>query len=402
MHAFEYCCPTKIICGKDSLKKLGDEIRGRSIGCPLVLTDATLVKLGVAQQVFEALDEAGVVYKTFDKILPDSSLDIVDAVVRIYGASGCDGLIALGGGSVIDTAKGAAASLSCAGTDFARLQGSEILHDDLPPLIAIPTTAGTGSEVTLVAVVADTVAQTKLSYTSYKLVPDVAFLDPALTQSLPPKLTATTGMDALTHAIEAYTSIQKNPVSDAFALGAIKLLSPNIALACAHPQNTDARTALALGSLMAGIAFSNAMVGIVHALGHSLGGLCHVPHGQAMMLLLPHCVDYNVRQGNHRGLYGELLQTMDPKRFIETSADARDAAFAHLLYDINAYYKAEYQIPTTLAEVGVSRDQLEAVAKKARYDGAALYNEEEITLASAMEILESAFGTAEYVPQASQ
>ncbi len=159
-----------------------------------------------------------------------------------------------------------------------------MLQDELDPLIAIPTTAGTGSEVTLVAVVADTEhAMRNLSYTSYRLVPHIAFLDPKLTASLPPKLTATTGIDALTHAIEAYTSIQKNPISDALAQQAISLISKNLAKSCAEPGDLEARTNLALGSLFAGASFSNAMVGLVHEIGHSLGGICHIPHGQAMM-----------------------------------------------------------------------------------------------------------------------
>ncbi|MEG1750405.1 MAG: iron-containing alcohol dehydrogenase [Raoultibacter sp.] len=391
MQAFEYCCPTKIICGIDALKKLGDEITDRHLSRPLVLTDANLVKLGIADQVFAPLDEAGITYETFDRIPPDSSLDVVNEVVALYRSAGCDGFIALGGGSVIDTAKGAAASASCAGADFASLQGSEILHDDLPPFIAIPTTAGTGSEVTLVAVVADTAAQTKLSYTSYKLIPDVAFLDPVLTQSLPPKLTITTGMDALTHAIEAYTSLQKNPVSDAFALGAIKLVRDNLFTACTDPRNADARISLALGSLMAGAAFSNAMVGIVHALGHSLGGRCHIPHGQAMMMLLPYCIDYNVAHKHHLGLYGELLSLMDRERFDQTAPADRDGAFAQLLHDMNERCHADYQVPIVLSELDIEHAQLEAVAEQARYDGAALYNEQEITLEAAREILEAAW-----------
>ena len=265
------------------------------------------MKLGVAAKLTDVLDAAGVAYEVFDQVPPDSSMDVVNEVARLYTERGCDGFVAIGGGSVIDTTKGAAASLACEGVDFATLQGSEILKADLPPLIAVPTTAGTGSEVTLVAVVADTHKHAKLSFTSYKLVPHAAILDPALTSSLPPKLTATTGMDALTHAVEAYTSIQKNPVSDAFAVKAIELIAENLPVACREGANVDARTSLALGSLLAGAAFSNAMVGIVHALGHSLGGLCHIPHGQAMMMLLPHCVRFNLDRGIHAGLYGELL-----------------------------------------------------------------------------------------------
>lgn len=395
MQGFEFSCPTKIVCGEHALDKLPAELADRGMVHPLVMTDAGLVKLGVAAKLTNVLDAAHVAYDTFDQVPPDSSMDVVNEVARLYVERGCDGFVAIGGGSVIDTTKGAAASLACEGVDFATLQGSEILQHDLPPFIAVPTTAGTGSEVTLVAVVADTHKHAKLSFTSYKLVPHVAILDPALTASLPPKLTATTGMDALTHAIEAYTSIQKNPVSDAFAVKALELIAKNLPVACANGTNIDARTNLALGSLMAGAAFSNAMVGIVHALGHSLGGLCHIPHGQAMMMLLPHCVAYNLEEGVHAGLYGQLLTHLAPERAAALGANAtsseRDRALGQHLFELNDFYHDTYGVPLKLSELGVERAQLEAVAKQARYDGAALYNETEITLEVARNILEAAF-----------
>lgn len=395
MQGFEFFCPTKIVCGAHALDKLPGELESRGVTHPLVMTDAGLVKLGVAAKLTDVLDAAGVAYEVFDQVPPDSSMDVVNEVARLYTERGCDGFVAIGGGSVIDTTKGAAASLACEGVDFATLQGSEILKADLPPLIAVPTTAGTGSEVTLVAVVADTHKHAKLSFTSYKLVPHVAILDPALTSSLPPKLTATTGMDALTHAVEAYTSIQKNPVSDAFAVKAIELIAENLPVACREGANVDARTSLALGSLLAGAAFSNAMVGIVHALGHSLGGLCHIPHGQAMMMLLPHCVRYNLDRGIHAGLYGELLEHLAPARAAALGPDAstaeRDKAFCEHLFELNDLYHDQYGVPLALSELGVTREDLPAVAKQARYDGAALYNETEITLEDALEILEATY-----------
>ena len=395
MQGFEFFCPTKIVCGAHALDKLPGELESRGVTHPLVMTDAGLVKLGVAAKLTDVLDAAGVAYEVFDQVPPDSSMDVVNEVARLYTERGCDGFVAIGGGSVIDTTKGAAASLACEGVDFATLQGSEILKADLPPLIAVPTTAGTGSEVTLVAVVADTHKHAKLSFTSYKLVPHAAILDPALTSSLPPKLTATTGMDALTHAVEAYTSIQKNPVSDAFAVKAIELIAENLPVACREGANVDARTSLALGSLLAGAAFSNAMVGIVHALGHSLGGLCHIPHGQAMMMLLPHCVRYNLDRGIHAGLYGELLEHLAPARAAALGPDAstaeRDKAFCEHLFELNDLYHDQYGVPLALSELGVTREDLPAVAKQARYDGAALYNETEITLEVARRILEAAF-----------
>ena len=393
--AFEFCCPTKIIAGSHALDKLPDELADRGVVHPLVMTDAGLMKLGVAAKLTDVLDAADVAYEVFDQVPPDSSMDVVNEVARLYAERGCDGFVAIGGGSVIDTTKGAAASLACEGVDFATLQGSEILHADLPPFIAVPTTAGTGSEVTLVAVVADTKKHAKLSFTSYKLVPHAAILDPALTASLPPKLTATTGMDALTHAVEAYTSIQKNPVSDAFAVKAVELIAANLPAACRDGANVDARTSLALGSLMAGAAFSNAMVGIVHALGHSLGGLCHIPHGQAMMMLLPHCVRFNLYHGVHAGLYGELLSHLAPARAAELGPQAmpaeRDLAFCDALFAMNEHCHEQYGVPLKLSELGVAHDQLPAVARQARYDGAALYNEAEITLDDALEILEATY-----------
>ena len=395
MNAFEFHCPTRIICGEHALHKLPVILVEMGVTKPLVVTDANLVALGITDHAIHRLTEAGFPFAFYDQVPPDSSLSVVNDVAAIYEQEGCDGFIAFGGGSVIDTTKGAAASISVGNRDIAELQGAEILQNDLDPLIAIPTTAGTGSEVTLVAVIADEEAHEKLSYTSYKLVPHVAFLDPLLTASLPPKLTATTGVDALTHAIEAYTSIQKNPVSDSLARQAIALISENLVRSCEEPGDLDVRTSLALGSLLAGASFSNAMVGIVHALGHSLGGLCHIPHGQAMMMLLPHCVRYNVENAIHVGLYGELLAHLAPARASALPAGApaaeRDRAFCEHLFALNESYHSQYGVPLRLSEMGVERPQLEAVAKQARYDGAALYNETEITLEVAREILEAAF-----------
>ena len=395
MQGFEFFCPTKIICGQHSLDKLPSELESMSVAHPLVMTGAGLAKLGVSAKLTNVLDNAGVSYEIFDQVPPDSSLDVVNEVAHLYTERKCDGFVAIGGGSVIDTTKGAAASLACKGVDFATLQGSEILKNDLPPLIAVPTTAGTGSEVTLVAVVADTHKHAKLSFTSYKLVPHAAILDPELTSSLPPKLTSTTGMDALTHAVEAYTSIQKNPVSDAFAVKAIQIIEENLPLACKDGSNAEVRSNLALASLLAGAAFSNAMVGIVHAIGHSLGGLCHIPHGQAMMMLLPHCVHHNLDHGIHTQLYAELCSIAAPDVALSLGDDAsietRARAFEKHLFDLNNFYHENYGVPLTLAEMGVERSVIPDVAKQARYDGAALYNVSEVTLEDATEILEAVY-----------
>ena len=280
--------------------------------------------------------------------------------------------------------------------DFATLQGSEILKADLPPFIAVPTTAGTGSEVTLVAVVADTHKHAKLSFTSYKLVPHVAILDPALTSSLPPKLTATTGMDALTHAVEAHTSIQKNPVSDAFAAKAVELIAANLPTACRN--GADTRSAHQPG---AGFAYGGRGVLERHG-GH------RARHRPLAGRPLPH----PARPGHDDAappLRAVQPGSRHPRRTLRPAAgrprarsrrgcqapraapEALDRAFLDELTALNDLFHREYGVPITLSELGVSRDDLPAVAKQARYDGAALYNETEITLEDAMAVLEAAY-----------
>ena len=364
MNAFEFHCPTRIICGEHALHKLPVILVEMGVTKPLVVTDANLVALGITDHAIHRLTEAGFPFAFYDQVPPDSSLSVVNDVAAIYEQEGCDGFIAFGGGSVIDTTKGAAASISVGNRDIAELQGAEILQNDLDPLIAIPTTAGTGSEVTLVAVIADE----------------------------GPKLTATTGVDALTHAIEAYTSIQKNPVSDALARQAIALISENLVRSCEEPGDLDVRTSLALGSLLAGASFSNAMVGIVHAIGHSLGGICHILHGQAMMILLPYCVRFNLERGHHAGLYGELLRALRPDLDKSSlTAEERDILFSAALFELNQYLHDHYDVPITLSQLGVERAILPKVARQARYDGAALYNKHEVTEEIALHILEEAY-----------
>ena len=184
-------------------------------------------------------------------------------------------------------------------------------------------------------------------------------------------------------------------MSDALARGAIRMIAENLPKACANGGDVDARLSLATASLMAGAAFSNAMVGIVHSIGHSLGGLARIPHGQAMMMLLPHCVAYNIAHGIHAGAYGELLGALSPERDAQVgrtaSAKERDEAFRDELFALNKLFHETYGVPLTLAELGVDREMIPAVAKQARYDGSALYNTAEVTIEAATEILEAVY-----------
>ena len=220
----------------------------------------------------------------YDNVPVDSDYKIVDEAAKIYRQKNCDSIIAIGGGSVIDTAKGANIVASLGGDTLLDYEGFSAVKRKLNPLVVIPTTAGTGSEMTLVAVIADPDRKIKMLFVSYFVLPDLAVLDPRMTKTLPDFLTASTAMDAMTHACEAYYCLEKNPLSDSFALRAIRIVSENLLKVIKNPADMEGRLALANASTMAGASFSNSMVGMVHNLGHTIGAICHVPHGTAMSI----------------------------------------------------------------------------------------------------------------------
>lgn len=398
MQAFEFYAGGKVVAGAGCCDKLAGELHDLGVTKALFLTSPGLRRRGLCSVALDSLERTAqaagsstvalpaIEHVMFDQVPQDSSVLVVDQLVRLYRDQGCDGIVALGGGSVIDTAKSVAISLRYGADDFLALQGSEMLHRDMVPLVAIPTTAGTGSEVTCVAVVADHEAHKKLSFTSYKLVPHVAMVDPLLTCSLPPLLTCTTGMDALCHAVEAYVSAQRNPVSDAFSHAAVRLITRNIKKACIKPDDIDARSDLAIGALLAGISFSNAMVGIVHSIGHTLGGMYGIPHGQAMMMLLP----YGCRMNLEHGVcgYGDLLLDVDQQLYLETPEAKRDQTFIDLVAGYNSFFAESFDAKLRLRDFDITEDQLPAIAHAARYDGSAVYNPVEVKEKDCLTILE--------------
>jgi len=392
MLSFEFQCVTKLVCGERASSKLPLELWDLGITNLMFLTDANLRKLDSTKRVLAILDAANkaegypsVAYEVFDEIPLESDIEVVNTITARCRELGVNGIVALGGGSVIDTAKGVAVSLSYDADDLLALQGFENIRRDMLPLVVIPTTAGTGSEVSIAAVVADHANTRKLSFSSFKLAPHVAIVDPLMTVSLPPRLTATTALDALAHAIEAFTSLQKNPVSDSFAHTAVKLLARNILTGCRRPQHIAARTKLAVGALNAGIAFSNSMVGIVHAIAHTLGGRCAVPHSQAIAMLLVPCMRYNAAHGV-KG-YGELLVDLDPELYISTPANDRDRMFILQIEHLLERLHEDFGVPLRLSELGLTMEQVVETAEESRYDGAAIYNKVEVTREGALEIL---------------
>jgi len=294
---FEFCLPTRLIYGIGVLGNIGPAVAHFGRRRAVLVTDKILVKSGPVDKVKEGFAGTDVsIAAVFDSVPPNSTIDTVEKCAALIRRRHCDMVIAVGGGSVIDTAK-TANLLAVKGGRLADHMGAYLLSkgEVLLPAVVVPTTAGTGSEVTKVAVIADPRKDVKLPFAEDQFLPDLAVLDPEVTVSMPPKLTAATGMDALTHAIEAYVDKEWSPASDALALHAIRLIGGHLLLACAQPQNLEARGAMLIGSFLAGAAFSHSMVGMAHGISHALGGVYHIPHGLANALVLPEVMDYNLQ-----------------------------------------------------------------------------------------------------------
>ncbi|WP_114393374.1 iron-containing alcohol dehydrogenase [Oleisolibacter albus] len=278
--------PRHLEIGGGAVGRLPEIVQRLGITRPLVVTDPWMHDSGTAERVLAPLRAAGMPVELFADTVPDPTTDVVEAGTARLRAGGHDGLVALGGGSPIDTAK-AMAILAANGGALRDYKVPNPIPRAGVPLVAIPTTAGTGSEVTRFTVVTDTATDEKMLIAGPVLVPTAAIIDYELTLTCPLRLTADTGIDALTHAIEAYVSRRANPYSDSMALSAMRLIAPHIRRACADPQDRPAREAMMLGATLAGMAFSNASVALVHGMSRPIGAFFHVPHGLSNAMLLP-------------------------------------------------------------------------------------------------------------------
>ncbi|MGD9677281.1 MAG: iron-containing alcohol dehydrogenase [Vulcanibacillus sp.] len=388
---YEFLNSVKILSGKKALENIPFELKNLGAKRPIILTNEMLVKLGIVEQVLNAFKGSEVIIgAVYEDIPADSSVKVVNEIAAIYRKNSCDSIIAIGGGSVIDTAKGLNIVITEGSDDILNFMGAEILTKQQQPFIVVPTTAGTGSEVTLVAVIANPDKDVKMEFVSYNLLPNVAVLDPRMTISLPPKITASTGMDALVHAIEAYTCIQKNPLSDAYALAAINLIREYLPKVIKDGKDEEARLAMANASLMAGVSFSNSMVGIVHAIGHSLGGVCHVPHGDAMAILLPHGMEYNLDV--IANFYAELLLPIaGADIYAVTPKENRASKLIEIIREYNSFLNKEANLPNRLRDVGVKKEDFAQIALTAINDGAIIFNPKEVSYEDVMNILEKAY-----------
>lgn len=390
---YEFFCPVKVIAGNAALEHIPYELSAVSARRPMIITDKGVRGAGLLDPVIAACTESGQeIAVIYDDVPPDSSTDVVREIAGLYRKSQCDAILAIGGGSAIDTAKAVNILVSEGGDDIAEYAGAGVLTRPLKPFFVLPTTAGTGSEVTSVAVIADTRRSVKLPFSSSFLLPNAAIIDPRMTLTLPPHITAATGMDAMTHAVEAFTCIAKNPLSDAYASAAIRKISSHLLRVMDNPADADARLELAEASTMAGIAFSNSMVGLVHALGHSLGAICHIPHGVCMSMFLPYVLDYNLDQ--IREPLGELLLYLaGPEVYAVTPKAERPMASIAAIRKLRDELHGRCQLPRTLRETGkVDKSQLDRIAKAALDDGSIMFNPREVRLNDARAVLEQAWG----------
>ena len=362
---FIFWSPTKIVFGENAALDVAIEVENLKCKKALIVTDKDLIKnTGIPEKIKKVLGNLCV--GIFSDVEPDSGLHIVNQGAKLGKELGADCIVSVGGGSAIDTAKGMAILLKEGGKlqDYA---GFQLLTGPQTPHIVIPTTAGTGSEVTYVAVIKDHEEGRKLLFGDYNILPNGAILDPRMTEGLPPGLTAATGMDAMCHAIEALHSLQREPMADGIALHAIRLIKEFLPKAVNHGKDMTARGQMLIAANMAGIAFSNAQVGMVHALAHTVGARFKIHHGLANSILLPPCIRYNADASgdaylNVLSAIGEDIKVISP-----------DEA-GYVLAGKIAGFTKELGLPQKLREVGVPEEGLKECSEIALSDGAIVYN----------------------------
>ncbi|MEL7230356.1 MAG: iron-containing alcohol dehydrogenase [Pseudomonadota bacterium] len=385
MQSFQFQTTKSILCEVGATAKIGDLMA--EMGCKKVafVTDAIILKLGLAQAALDGLKAAGVDVHIIDDVVADPPEAMVLKAVDEAKAEGVDGVVSVGGGSSMDTAKLIAVLVS-SDQPIEEMYGVGLVTGGRLPMVLAPTTAGTGSEVTPISIVT-TGTNEKKGVVSHQLLPDWAVLDAELTVGLPAPITAATGIDAMVHAIEAFTSKhKKNIVSDTLARQALELLGSNIETACHNGEDRDARSAMLLGSMLAGMAFANAPVAAVHALAYPLGGHFKVPHGLSNALVLPYVVDFNRGDDTARKQYAELGPVIFPEL-----AGKSEAAINDGLVEGFKALGPKLGMQSKLAEVGVNHNNLPLLAEDAMKQTRLLVNNpREMTYEAALDIYSQA------------
>jgi alcohol dehydrogenase len=384
MKPFIFSTTKSIVSEIGAIKRIAGICSDLDISKPLIITDRGIVDVGLMQSLDTAFKDADKTYFCFDQVVADPPEHIVLSAVAYAIENQIDGVIGFGGGSSLDTAK-LVALLANSDEQLADIYGVDAIRGKRLPLILIPTTAGTGSEVTPIAIVT-TGNTTKAGVVSSVLLPDVALLDASLTLGLPSHVTAATGIDAMVHAIEAYTSaIKKNPYSDLLAKQALTLLSNNIVEATFNGTNVEARQAMLLGSCLAGQAFANSPVAAVHALAYPLGGHFHIPHGLSNALVLVQVMNFNLSHA--AGLYAELAPSISNA----ISLDGSEKEIALALIGFIADLIKQLKLPANLQAMGIAESDINTLAKDAMLQTRLLVNNPKpVTLEDVIHIYQQA------------
>lgn len=355
--AREFIVPGQIVTGAGALTLAEGKLKEMGKKA-LLVTDKVMIDLGNAAKVEEALKNQGIEYAIYSDIAGEPTDTMIENGLKLYQEEGCDFLIALGGGSPIDSMK-AIGALAGNGGNIADYMG-KVIAGSIPPLAAIPTTAGTGSEATQFTIITDTKNNVKMLLKGESLMPDLAIIDPQFTMTAPPKITAATGLDALTHAIEAYTSKKAQSLSDSFALSAVKRIFKYLPIAFSEGDNVEAREQMAVAALEAGIAFNNASVTIVHGMSRPIGALFHVAHGLSNAMLLKECLSFVI--DGAMGRFADLGRAIN----VALETDSDETASQKFLKAVDAICR-ELETPS-LEEFGINKEEFFEVIDKMAHD----------------------------------
>ncbi len=357
-----FSLPSTIITGAGSSEKVGEHAKQFGATKALIVTDPGILKIGYTDQIANNLNNAGIISTIFADVTPDPTLQNVTDGLKQFADENCDLIVSIGGGSAIDCGKGISVKLTNDG-EFADYMGVDKIPNAGIPSIAIPTTAGTGSEVSKVTVITDTERNIKMMLSSSCLLASVAIVDPLLSLTTPPHLTAAVGVDALTHAIEAYVSKRAQPITDALALKAIRLISGSLRQAWSDGENISARTDMMIGASIAGMAFSNSSVALVHGMSRPIGAYFHIHHGLSNSVLLLDVMEFSVvgapkRFADIAEAMGEQIDGLAPMK----QADAAITAVERLVNDI--------EMPR-LGQIGIDEEKFDEVVEQMAADAIA-------------------------------
>ncbi|MEK4342441.1 iron-containing alcohol dehydrogenase [Brevibacillus sp. FSL L8-0710] len=350
----------EIIFGNQSISQIGESLSRLGARKVFLVSDPGVLDAGWAEQAIKYIKESNLDYHLWTHVTPNPKDYEVHAGAAEYRDHECNAIVGVGGGSAMDAAK-AIALLGTNDGSILQYEGVDKIERPLPPMVMLPTTAGSGSEVSQFSIIVDSARKVKMAIISKSLIPDIAIIDPQTLMTKDGRLTANTGIDALTHAIESYISLAATPLTEVLSLSAMRIISQNLRPSVASQYNLEAKQAMAMASLQAGIAFSNAILGAVHAMSHQLGGLLDTPHGEVNAILLPYVLEYNYIAAPEK--YRKMAEAMGEN---VAGLSLHDAS--RLMMKAVTNLTGDLQIPVTLSELGLQPEHIELLSRNAVQD----------------------------------